>query len=80
MFKIFKVLIILIILILNQDVQTSSHLDYLNLVDRSSLSNYLVKSDARQIVLINTRLVTTYSIKLELLLDSRVKIERVNLF
>ena len=54
----FKILIILIILIRIQDVQELSHLNYLNFVNRSSLSNYLVKSDARRIVPINTRLVT----------------------
>ncbi len=58
MFKMFKALIILIILIRIQGVQGLSHLDYLNFVDRHFLSNYLVKSNAWRIVLINTRLVT----------------------
>jgi len=58
MFKVFKILIILIILIRIQDVQESSLLDYLDSIDRPFLSNYLVKSDVRWIVLIITRLVT----------------------
>jgi len=41
-----------------QDAQGPSHLDHLDLVDRSSLPIYLVKSDARRIVPISTRLVT----------------------
>jgi len=54
----FKTLITLIILIKIQGVQWLSHLDHLDLVGKSSLSNYLVKSDARRIVSISTRLVT----------------------
>ncbi len=58
----FKILITLIILIRIQDVQESSHLNYFDFVDKSSLLDCLVKSNARRIVLISMRLVTSYLI------------------